>query len=208
MEVKNEPKEVRQSMLLTAFSRGIEWGSQWLTLSRWALRSDQDIFIKLEFLMLAVTAFCASVVFYVHQLPQWAFIAISALFVQRIIEFFVIYSRNFILNRGRIYSHFHDERIRGQWLLLMFSMNILQIIFIFAAWYRYLSLGGADFSQVLNVVDSIYFSTNTFIMVGLGDIFPLSSSAKILVIIQNILTFYTLVVVLNGLISMHFKSHR
>jgi len=46
----------------------------------------------------------------------------------------------------------------------------------------------------------------TFITVGYGDIIPLSALAKSIVMLQVALTFYTLVIVVNGLISIHFRE--
>lgn len=202
-----EKKEIRQSIILIAFSGIMEWGSQWLTLSRWLLKGDKHIFIKLEILMLGLTGLLMAAPFFVRYLPWWGIMAMSILMLQRLVEFFIVYSRNFILHRGRIYSHFHDENTRGAWLLIMFSLNVIQVVCIFATWYQLISLYIPDaFNHSLNVLDSLYFSVIIFTTVGLGDLFPVAPIAKILVMAENTITFYTLVVVVNGLISLHFKQ--
>jgi len=156
--------------------------------------------------MIITTIICIGLLITIHQLPYIAALIISILLIQRLIEFLIVYSRNFILNRGRIFSEFHDIQKRGQWLILMFSLNIIQIILIFAIWYRLISfLDPNAFSITLNILDSFYFSVVTFLTVGYGDIAPLAALPKVLVIIQNILTFYTLVIVINGLVTIHFK---
>lgn len=196
-----------QSLLLTAFSWFIEWGNRYLTLSSWFLRKGGRIFVKLEILMFFVTAFCISSLFWIDRIHTVVAIFISIFLAQRLLEFFLVYTRNFILHRGRIFSEFSDDMIRGQWLLLIFSLNIIQILFVFATWYYLLNLhDNSAFTQVLNQLDSLYFSVMTFLTVGYGDIVPIDPLAKILVILQSAVTFFTLVVVINGLISMHFSK--
>ncbi|MBU1683515.1 potassium channel family protein [Patescibacteria group bacterium] len=157
-------------------------------------------------MMLVLTAICIALLITIHQLPYWLAFVIAILLIQRVLEFVIVYSRNFILNRGRIFSEFHDMEKRGQWLILMFSLNIIQIILIFAIWYRLISfLDPSAFSSSLNILDSFYFSIVTFLTVGYGDITPLTALPKVLVITQAILTFYTIVIVINGLISIHFR---
>jgi hypothetical protein len=90
----------------------------------------------------------------------------------------------------------------------MFSLNVFQLLLIFAVWYQMISLVNPNaFSHPLHILDSLYFSFVTFVTVGYGDIFPISILAKIVTMGQMILTFYTLVIVVNGLISLHFNKH-
>lgn len=155
--------------------------------------------------MLLITTICVGLLFIIHLIPKIAAIVISIILVQRLIEFLVVYSRNFIFRTGRIFSDFPNPQKQGEWLILMFFLNIIQIIVIFSIWYRVISLHVVDsFSQVMGVLDSLYFSVVTFLTVGYGDITPIAPVAKGLVLIQNILTFYILVIVINGLISIHF----
>jgi hypothetical protein len=84
---------------------------------------------------------------------------------------------------------------------------VIQIIFIFAIWYQLISfLNPEAFSQQLFALNSLYYSFITFVTVGYGDIFAKSSLAQLVVISQMAFTFYTLVIVVNGLISVHFKN--
>jgi hypothetical protein len=196
-----------KSLVIGAFRRLIEFGNEWFTLSHWIFKSGENIFYKLEVMMIVITLICIGILGTIHLFPCWVGVIISIFLVQRIIEFLIVYSRNFIFNRGRIFSHFIDPQRRGQWLVLMFSINIIQIVLIFSIWYRFISIINPEsFSKALSIVDSLYFSVITFLTVGFGDITPVSSLAKGFVIFQVILTFYTLVIVINGLISIHFRG--
>jgi len=203
MEEYNKPK---RGVIVDYFSKMVEFGNEWFTLSHWIFRSGKHIFRKLEMMMLIVTLFCIVLLLTIHQFPYLAAFIICIFLIQRVIEFLVVYSRNFIFNRGRIFSEFSDPKRRGQWLILMFSFNIIQIILIFAIWYRMISFWApASFSRSLDILDSLYFSVVTLLTVGYGDIIPVSDLAKGLVVLQLILTFYTIVIVINGVISIHFR---
>ena len=209
MENHLEPEqkeEMHESWLLALFSGVMEWGNRWLTRSGLFLK-DGAIFVKLEMLLALGTVFCVSALFWIHLLPPTGAMVLALLLVQRPVEFVVVYCRNFILNRGRIYSHFPDENIRGQWLLIMFGLNILQLLFVFATWYRLISLQNpAAFNHPIGVLDSLYFSVVTFITIGYAEVFAETALPKILVILESLSFFFTLVVVINGLISLHFRQ--
>jgi len=204
MEQDVQPK---RGVIVDYFSRLVDFGNKWFTLSSWIFSSGEHIFRKLEKMMLFITLLCVVLLLTIDQFPYWAAFVICLILIQRVIEFLIVYSRNFIFNRGRIFSDFRDPRRRGQWLILMFSFNIIQIVFIFAIWYRTISFWApASFSRALDILDSLYFSVVTFLTVGYGDIIPKSDLAKGLVILQLILTFYTIVIVINGVISIHFRG--
>jgi hypothetical protein len=205
--MESDTQSEKEGVIVDHFVRMVEFGNRWFTLSSLIFRSQAGIFHKLEKMMLIITLLCAVLLLTIHLLPYIAAVVICALLAQRVIEFLIVYSRNFILGRGRIFSEFTDTERRGQWLILMFTFNIAQIALIFAIWYRTLSLWAPySFSRPLDILDSLYFSVITFLTVGYGDITPVSGFAKGLVMLQLILTFYTLVVVINGVISIHFKK--
>lgn len=192
------------SLLVKAFSGIIEFGNRYFTLGGAIFRKDKrNIFVKIEMMIVAMVLVCAGILLFIDRFPFWLGVAVSIALIQRLAEYLIVYSRNFVLNRGRIFSH-ADKLQRGQWLILMFFMNLVQINIIFAIWYRFLSLNveGA-FSKTLSALDSVYFSIVTFFTIGYGDIVPLVPLAKILAIVQGITAFYTFVIIVNGLISIH-----
>ena len=207
-EQQEQQKAVHHSFFLELFSNGMEWGNRWLTISGLILKGEEHdhVFKKLEALIVGITLICIGLFFTLHLFPFKVGLVIALLLVQRFVEFFIIYSRNFILNRGRIYSHFHDENLRGQWLIMMFGLNIIQLLFVFATWYHFISLNvSTSFNHSLSLLDSLYFSVVTFMTLGHAQLFPLSVLPKMLVILQSLSFFFILVVVINGLISLHFK---
>lgn len=195
------------TFIVRAFSAFIEWGNQWLTLSHWIFKPDEYIFVKVESMMIAINVLCLALLFVIHWIPFFLLPFIYAFFVQRVAEFVIVYSRNFIFKRGRVYSQMHSDLNRGVWLILMFSLSLVQMILVFASWYRAISFSNPDaFTRPLGVLDSVYFSMVTFLTIGFGDIVPVSDSAKILMIAQGVLTFFTIAIVINGLISTHFGA--
>ena len=208
MFLEEQQNTIHHSLFLKLFSRGVEWGNRWFTISGLILKGEEHdhVFKKLEVLIAGVTLICIILFFTLHLMPFKVGLVIAGLLVQRFIEFFIVYSRNFILMRGRIYSHFHDEELRGQWLIMMFGFNILQLLFVFATWYHFISLNIPNsFNHPLGLLDSLYFSVVTFMTLGHAQISPLSTLPQILVIFQSLSFFFILVVVINGLISLHFK---
>lgn len=197
------------SLLVKAFTGVIEFGNRYFTLGGAIFGKDKhNIFVKIEMMMVAMVLVCFGILLFIDRFPFWLGLAVSVALIQRIAEYLIVYSRNFVLNRGRIFV-FADKLQRGQWLILMFFMNLVQINIIFAIWYRFLSLNvDGAFSKTLSVLDSFYFSIVTFFTIGYGDIVPLASLAKILAVAQGITAFYTFVIIVNGLISIHqSESH-
>ena len=157
--------------------------------------------------MIVITSLCVLLLFIIDLLPYYLGLIISILLFQRILEFLIVYSRNFVLHKGRIFSDFKDDIKRGQWLILMFVISVVQINLVFAIWYRFLTTSISDaFSNSLTVLDSLYFSIITFMTIGYGDIVPTQPITKLLVLLQTILTFYTIFIVINGLIYSHFRG--
>ena len=212
MEVRRTPDSSgekpthHRSLLIDSYSDFIDFANKHFTLSKYIIKDDRDIFYRIEKMMLWIIAFSIVVLLTLHLMPRWLSITIAILLVQRVIEFVVVYSRNFIFNRGRIFTHFRDPQRQGQWLIMMFTLNIVQVVIIFSIWYRLIGLINPEaFIGDLSILNSVYFSVITFLTVGYGDIIPLSTLAKTLVLFQSALTFYTLVIVVNGLISIHFR---
>ena len=202
------PPARHKSILIDHFRELIDFANRYFVLSKYVISGNKDIFIRIEKMMVGILMLSVVVLFTLQYMPLWLAIALSVLFAQRILEFIIVYSRNFIFHRGRIFTDFKDPQQQGEWLIMTFSLNILQMVIIFSIWYHLISLidSTAFFGAPMTVFNSVYFSVITFMTVGYGDIAPLSTLAKTLVLIQNGLTFYTLVIVVNGLISIHFKK--
>jgi hypothetical protein len=197
-----------QSILINVFSRAVEFGNKWLTLSSYIFKDDDNVFHKLEGMMFVATIICIELWLWVDNLPIVIAFIIAILLVQRVIEFVIVYCRNFIFNRGRIFTHFHNPKKRGEWLITMFAMNITQMIFVFAYWFQLISIVYPDsFTRPIGALDSLYFSLTNFVTTG-GNVYPVSDLAKIVTMLQGALTFFTLVIVINGLISIHFKENK
>ena len=175
-----DQQSYRKSIILRLSSRFIEFANRHFTLAKWLFGSNKIIFFELEIMMVAIIAVCVGLLFFVDLLPIKLAIIIAILLFQRVFEFVIVYSRNFILHRGRIFSDFPDPQEQGEWLLMMFFMNIIQLVLVFAIWYRVLSLAvpGA-FTKTLGTLDSLYFSTVTFLTIGSYIVFPLMITALI-----------------------------
>lgn len=202
-----EQPTTHKSILITSYRDFIDFANRYFTLSKYLIRNDKDVFYKIEKMMLSILMISIIVLCTLHLMPEWLAIVLSILLVQRVFEFFIVYSRNFIFNRGRIFTDFKDPKQLGEWLIMTVSLNLIQLIVIFSIWYRMIGLlDSGAFVGEMTILNSVYFSIVTFLTVGFGDIVPISSLAKVLVIVQTGLTFYTLVIVVNGLISIHFRN--
>lgn len=194
------------SLLTKAFDSGLEWANRWLTISGLFFKSNDYVFIKIEIFMIIMSVVLVALLRFFHLFSFWSGLIISLLLAQRILEYLIIYSRNFISHRGRILTHFTDIAARSQWVILMFFFNLLHLLLVFAIWYRFLSLSDPHaFSHPLGMLNSFYYSAVTFFTIGFGDIAPLSAMAQILTIAQAAIFFYTLVIVINGLIAIHLS---
>lgn len=73
----------------------------------------------------------------------------------------------------------------GMVLIIYWVMSLISIMAGFASVYLELvRQSPAHFAGIINGISAIYFSVGTFATVGFGDIYPISSMAKLLVMIQ------------------------
>ncbi len=200
---------MKNSTLLTKFfSESIEFGNRYFTVSGLFFPKDKNVFGKIEIAMLILTVFCLAVLFKIGDLSFGLGLLFCILVSQRILEYLIVYSRNFILGRGRVFTHFPDKDTVGQWLIIMFLLNLLQVVLSFAVFYRFLSVHvPGSFSQNIGFIDSFYISMVTFFTLGFGDISPVGQVAKMLISFESFLSFYTFLIVINGLISIHFTNN-
>jgi hypothetical protein len=96
-----------------------------------------------------------------------------------------------------------NYRVSPKRSLALLFVNFFEIVFEFGLLYAFLSAGDAGrFSKSLTEAhDAIYFSFVTGATLGYGDIVPLSSAARELVMVQMTLTF-----VFVGLFINYFAS--
>jgi len=157
--------------------------------------------------MVVLIAVSIGVLIGLEYMPFGLALVCCILLSQRILEYVVVYSRNFIFHRGRVFTHFTDASMLGQWVILVFFLNVMEIVVVFAVWYRFFFLFfDRAFSPAITVLDSIYLSMTTFAMVSFGDIVPTAYFTKTFVMIESMLILYTIIVVINGLIAVHFES--
>ncbi len=199
-----------QSTFLTKFFSGaIEFGNKYFTASGLLFSKDKNVFAKVEILTMFLTFLSLAVLFKIGDLSFGWGLFLCVLLSQRILEYIIVYSRNFILGRGRVFTDFPDNNSRGQWLIIMFLINLLGVVLSFAVWYRFLSVNFVgSFSQNIGTLDSFYMSMVTFFTLGFGDIVPVAWVPKILASFESFLSFYTFLIVVNGLISIHFTNKK
>jgi len=203
----NQNKTQHRSILVNSFSNFVEFSNKHFTLAKYLIKDERDVFYRIEKMMLWTMVITIIIQLTIHLMPVWLAITLAILLAQRVFEFVIVYARNFIFGRGRVFTDFKDAQQQGEWLIMMFSLNILQVLIIYSVWYRLLSiLDPQAFLGKLTILNSLYFTVVSFLTVGYGDILPVSDFAKILVLTQGVLTFYTLVIVVNGLISIHFRK--
>jgi len=195
-----------RSFIIKLFEYLIEWGNEWLTLSHWLFTGGEYIFVQIEILVIFLTLGCLALLVFIPDIPSVYYPLIYGFFFQRILEFIIVYTRNFIFRRGRIFSQFNGAYHRGVWLILMFTISALQVELVFATLYRMISLNNpAAFTRPLSLLDSLYFSADTFFTTGFGDITPVADLPRVLVMLQGCITFFVLAIVINGLVSVHYS---
>lgn len=200
-------KAQHRSILVNSFSDFVEFSNEHFTLSKYLIRDNRDVFYRIEKMMLWIMAGTITIQLTIHLMPAWLALVMAILLAQRVFEFVIVYARNFIFGRGRVFTDFKDPQQQGEWLIMMFSLNMMQVMIIYSIWYRLLCMfDPSAFIGKLTILNSLYFTVVTFLTVGYGDILPVSDFAKLLVLSQGVLTFYTLVIVVNGLISIHFRK--
>lgn len=187
------------------FSGAVEFGNSYFTISSLFYKNDKKVFAKVEVMLVLLIILCVLALFNIGKLSFVGGLSVCILFSQRVLEYMIVYSRNFILHRGRVFTDFPDKKSRGEWLLIMFLLNLLQVVLVFALWYQFLSLQiPGSFSQHIGILDGFYLSVVTFFTLGFGDIVPVYAVPKLIVAFESFLSFYTFLIVINGLIGLHF----
>ena len=147
---------MKNSTLLTRFFQSpLNLGIAILLFQVYFFQKRKNVFEKIEIAMLFLTMLCLALLFKIGDLSFGIGLFFCILVSQRILEYLIVYSRNFILGRGRVFTHFPDTDTRGQWLIIMFLLNLSQVVLSFAVFYRFLSVHfPGSFTQSIGVLDS------------------------------------------------------
>lgn len=120
--------------------------------------------------------------------------------IPHIYECLCIYSIAFVLVSGFLISAFkeHMSHISSPFDFVRFELlNLLSAVVFFGLAYFYLSkVDGGHFNQAIGAVDAVYFSFVTIATVGYGDIHPMSTLAKSIVIFEIIFGLWFFVTVI------------
>jgi Ion channel len=120
--------------------------------------------------------------------------------IPHIYEGLCIYSIAFVIVSGFLISAFkeHMSHISNPFDFVRFELlNLLNAVVFFGIAYFYLSRAdGGHFNQSIGAFDAVYFSFVTIATVGYGDIHPLSSLAKSMVISEIIFGLWFFVTVI------------
>jgi len=100
------------------------------------------------------------------------------------------------------YKQDADWASRNRTVILSF-INLFEVFLIFALLYSVLPRGSFNRDISLNMMDCLYFSVVAGITLGLGDIYPIAITAKVLCMIQPII----ILTVLLTMISYARGSH-
>jgi hypothetical protein len=94
-----------------------------------------------------------------------------------------------------------EDRLTSRNVLLL-GINFLEFLNNFSIIYFSLSrCGWLEFHEIDNIVDALYFSLSTITTLGFGDIHPLDTSAKLVVIAESLVGIAFLFIVLNVFVS-------
>ena len=63
-------KPHHHTFIVTVVAALVEWGNRRLTLSHWLFKGGEFIFVKVEAMMLILTAFCVTLPFWVERIPR------------------------------------------------------------------------------------------------------------------------------------------
>jgi len=205
--MSDKDPEESPSILVSKVASFISFCMKYFTLYRLLFQNNKNLIRRVEILTLFLCLLSLAMLFTVGYFPYWVAVIFCLLMAQRVIEFFLVYTQNFIFQKGIVFSKFYDRIHRGEWFMLMFGLSIFQVILAFSVWYRAISIHFPDaFNKHMEVVDCIYFTVSTFTTLGLGDVFPVGELPKALVLVQGLLTFFMIIIVFNGLNSVHFSK--
>ncbi len=203
---EKDPEESPSILVSTAAST-VSFCMKYLTLYRGLFQNNKNLIRRVEVLSLILCAVSLVMLCTVHYFPYWVGAIFCIFMAQRVLEFFLVYTQNFIFQKGVVFSKFYDRIHRGEWFILMFGLSIFQVVIAFSVWYRTITIHFPDsFNRHLEIIDCVYFTVDTLTTLGLGDIAPVSMLPKVLVITQGVLTYFTIIIVFSGLNSVHFSE--
>lgn len=95
----------------------------------------------------------------------------------------------------------------GVVLIICWAMSLISIMAGFASVYlELIRQSPKHFAGIIDGISAIYFSVGTFATVGFGDIYPLSSIAKFLVMIQMGIAIIVLPITIGASVAYKIKK--
>ena len=79
-----------RSILIDSYRDLIDFANKYFVLSAYFIRGDENIFYKIERMMLVILLISILLLFTLHMMPQWLALLFAILFAQRVLEFIVV----------------------------------------------------------------------------------------------------------------------